>query len=335
MKQMIFILGLALSGAGLYIAYLGFTQIDALDTLMLGVYLGGSFILMTIGLYMSLVVFMKKKTVKQDEKDEEETLEEVLLDLDEDEDEVLDSEILNMSESTTMIEDTMVLNLFEEEKPVAEENTQEQVIEDTIEEEIIDEKNDDIQTEDDLDVEDQYQEEEILEEDDEIQLVEEEAVIDEKAEINDNVIKDETLEELAEELEGKPLESLIDEIEAPVLEDSIEKTLVSDELHITSEQKIFNTEFVEARLIGIEGFGKQRILKKLTEGTELTFKENQKHGLKSCEIFYQNKSLGYLSKVDYNKMVDKLANVYKITISTFVYENNKVATVMLNFMFKQ
>jgi hypothetical protein len=100
------------------------------------------------------------------------------------------------------------------------------------------------------------------------------------------------------------------------------------------EQKIFLSDFDEARLIGIEGFGIQRILKKIEENAEVELRTNEKHGLKSSEIFYRNKSIGFLSKVDYNRMADKIKNLYKINVSTIVYENNKVATVMLKFTFK-
>ena len=201
MKKLIFILGLAASTAGLYIAYLGFTQIDTLDVLTLGVYLGGSFILMTIGLYMSLVVFMKKKTASNDHSDEE-TLEEVLLDLDEDED--IDPNILSMSEPTSMIEDTMVLNLFEDKQTT--------LIQD---DETITDRNpsNDIQTEDDLDVDDQYQEEEIkIDEDEELFIEEDESIAD----INEIIS------------EEKPLESLIEEIEEQSDSTSNEQTLNSD-----------------------------------------------------------------------------------------------------------
>ncbi len=295
MKAIIFIVGLALAAGGLTLSIIGFTQIDSLDVTMLGLYLGGSFLLMTIGLYMMLVVFMKKK--KTDDTDEKESIEEVLLDLDEDED--LDTEILEMSEPTSMIEDTMVLNLFEKEKdaPVEEEMMKS-------DDSSIEETSDAIESVDDLDIEDEFVEE-VIELDEEPELIEE--VSEDIEKINNEVTEEENLDQ----------------------------TLVSDEIVINSQEPVLNASFVEARLIGIEGFKSQRILKKLSEGTELTLRENQKHGLKSCEIFYQNKSIGYLSKVDYNKMADKLNQVYKITISTFVYENNKVATVMLSFMFKQ
>lgn len=317
MKYAIFIIGLILSGSGLYLSVLGFTQIDQLEVMMLGLYLGASFILMTMGLYMMLVIFMKKKVNQVN--DEEESVEEILLDLDDDED--IKAEILDMAQPTSMIEDTMVLNLFEVKEDIDK-------IESKLTEEALELVEETSETEDDLDVEDQYVEEEIELETEEDLIIPEEDTEDLLEEI---ISKDTEIEKMVEELEEKPLENLINEIEE-VQEINTEDTLVSDAI---STQKVFTTDFMEARLIGIESFGIQRTLKKLTEDTEVTLKENLKHGLKTCEIFYQNKSIGYLSKVDYNKMVDKLPSLYKITISTFVYENNKVATVILNFMFKQ
>ena len=124
-------------------------------------------------------------------------------------------------------------------------------------------------------------------------------------------------------------EESIDEFEI-LQEDFDEHVNDENEVKKTSQE----TRSIEARLIGIEGFRSQSILKKLKENTEVTLKFNEKNGLKSSEIFYQSKSIGFLSKVDYNLMQQHLDGLEKIMISTKVYDGNKIATVLLSFVFR-
>lgn len=92
-------------------------------------------------------------------------------------------------------------------------------------------------------------------------------------------------------------------------------------------------ESMEARLIGIETWSIQRVLKKIPEDAQVFLKMNSKHGLRMAEIFYENKSIGYLSKVDYNKMEDKLPRLRSIHVSTIVSEHKAIDTVILRFTF--
>lgn len=288
MKQLLFIIGLLLSGAGFYLSYLSFSLVDSLDALLLGLYFSGAFILMTMGLYMMLVVFMNNSKAKV----KEESVEDILLDLEEETETTIEeddiSDIIQNNPSVEMIDNTMALNLFKE-SPLDKDKTQVLTSLNTL---------------DDFQSEVNNSEETIA-----IPTLDEPETFD---------IEEPQVEEI--------IEHNTQEITTPQVLNELKEE--------DPEQKIFLSDFDEARLIGIEGFGIQRILKKIEENAEVELRTNEKHGLKSSEIFYRNKSIGFLSKVDYNRMADKIKNLYKINVSTIVYENNKVATVMLKFTFK-
>lgn len=288
MKQLLFIIGLLLSGAGFYLSYLSFSLVDSLDALLLGLYFGGAFILMTMGLYMMLVVFMNNSKAKV----KEESVEDILLDLEEETETTIEeddiSDIIQNNPSVEMIDNTMALNLFKE-SPLDKDKTQVLTSLNSL---------------DDFQSEVNNSEETIA-----IPTLDEPETFD---------IEEPQVEEI--------IEHNTQEITTPQALNELKEE--------DPEQKIFLSDFDEARLIGIEGFGIQRILKKIEENAEVELRTNEKHGLKSSEIFYRNKSIGFLSKVDYNRMADKIKNLYKINVSTIVYENNKVATVMLKFTFK-
>lgn len=288
MKQLLFIVGLLLSGAGFYLSYLSFSLVDSLDALLLGLYFGGAFILMTMGLYMMLVVFMNNSKAKV----KEESVEDILLDLEEETETTIEeddiSDIIQNNPSVEMIDNTMALNLFKE-SPLDKDKTQ--------------------------------------------VLTSLNSLDDFQSEVNNSeeTIAIPTLDEPETfEIEEPQVEEIIEHNTQEITTPQALNELKEED----PEQKIFLSDFDEARLIGIEGFGIQRILKKIEENAEVELRTNEKHGLKSSEIFYRNKSIGFLSKVDYNRMADKIKNLYKINVSTIVYENNKVATVMLKFTFK-
>jgi|GEM_PF-4456415 len=90
----------------------------------------------------------------------------------------------------------------------------------------------------------------------------------------------------------------------------------------------------EARLIGIEPWGVQRLLKRIKAGDEVQLKMNAKHGLRSAEIFYDHKSIGYLSKVDFNKIEHDLPNLLRIEVATIISETKTVDLVILRLIFK-
>lgn len=100
------------------------------------------------------------------------------------------------------------------------------------------------------------------------------------------------------------------------------------------EDEVYSTQSMDARLIGIETWNFQNRLKKIPEGSECTLQINTKQGLRSAEIYCEKVLIGYLSKVDYNKMEDKLPKLYTIKLVTKILENKKIVTALLRFSFK-
>lgn len=100
------------------------------------------------------------------------------------------------------------------------------------------------------------------------------------------------------------------------------------------EDDVYSTQSMDARLIGIETWNFQNRLKKIPEGSECTLQINTKQGLRSAEIYHEKALIGYLSKVDYNKMEDKLPKLYTIKLVTKIIENKKIVTALLRFSFK-
>ena len=100
------------------------------------------------------------------------------------------------------------------------------------------------------------------------------------------------------------------------------------------EDDVYSTQSMDARLIGIETWNFKNRLKKIPEGSECTLQINTKQGLRSAEIYHEKDLIGYLSKVDYNKMEDKLPKLYTIKLVTKIIENKKIVTALLRFSFK-
>lgn len=288
--------GLILFTSGLAISSFTLLDIDSLAATFLGLYFGAAFILLTIGLYMMMVVFIKQKAkqsiqIVESDYQKRETIQESLATTE-------TSRVQTLDHPSTMIEDTIALNLFEDSdldqiKPdlTAEENGTETLL---------------------------FQN---------LSTIENEA-LETRA-----IILPSNLESTQDDLEiidsEESDEVSIDEFE--ILQEDFDERL-NDE---TEDKKTSHEpRTIEARLIGIEGFRSQSILKKLKENTEVTLKFNEKNGLKSSEIFYQSKSIGFLSKVDYNLMQQHLDGLEKIMISTKVYDGNKIATVLLSFVFR-
>lgn len=134
--------------------------------------------------------------------------------------------------------------------------------------------------------------------------------------------------------EEVPVEEPLSQAEADLEEETTEtlKNFYTDQDKSVLEDET-STESMEARLIGIEAWSIQRVLKKLPEDAQVSYHMVTKHGLSLAEITYQNKAIGYLSKVDYIKMEDKLSRLKRIEVATLVQESRAVDSVILRFIF--
>lgn len=295
MKTLRSLIGLALLSAGLFLSYLAFNTFNTLESTQLSLYLISAFILMTLGLYLFLLTFLSKKNVHSFA----ESLEEAL-------------DITDVSETQEQIE----------------------ALEETIEE-------------------DQAELEELKET---VSMIENTMVL--------NLFEDRSIaQKTGEENPSQALTDIqikadklsVEETETPKRLEEVQVTPINTEETITEaydeestqtlknffgeetkdpEDDVYSTELMDARLIGIEGWTLQNRLKKIPEGSECSLQINTKQGLKSAEIYYEKALIGYLSKVDYNKMEDKLPKLYKINLVTKILENKKLVTILLRFSFK-
>lgn len=298
MKIVLFIAGMALFTAGIYLSSLSFINFSSLELSTFALYVGGSFVSMTLGLYVALVVFVRKgpkihisQTKELDMDEDGDVVKTETLDIESDDQDALDAtRVLFQSDLEPSLDETKILikSSIDEEPKVS--------MDDTI---VLPTQKPEVQK---LDLFD--------EKEDKLPSTEDDLTIDE-AEVEFTEAEDEIEEETTQTL----------------------KNFYGDQPDSTLEDEPA-VDILDARLIGIESWGVQRILKKITEDAEVELRMNQKHGLKMAEIFYENKSIGYLSKVDYNKMEDKLPRLHKITVSTIVQESRAVDTVILRFYFR-
>lgn len=105
---------------------------------------------------------------------------------------------------------------------------------------------------------------------------------------------------------------------------------------LEEENEVFEekTTSVDCRLIGIDAWSNQRILRKLDEGAEVSLRMKPKRGLTMAEVLYQGKPIGYLSKVEYLKVEETMYKLTRIAISTMVKEGRSVKTVYLRLYFR-
>jgi len=89
----------------------------------------------------------------------------------------------------------------------------------------------------------------------------------------------------------------------------------------------------ELRVIGIESFGSQRILKKLLPDSELKLSYKQKKGLNLAQVTHQDKVIGYVSRLEMNHLNKSLDQLLRVTPGDIVTDGRKVIrfSVQLHF----
>lgn len=108
----------------------------------------------------------------------------------------------------------------------------------------------------------------------------------------------------------------------------------NQESTLEEEEVDDKTTSVDCRLIGLESWGAQRVLRKIQEDAEVSLRMIPKRGLTMAEVLYKGKSMGYLSKVEYLKIEDDMPRLTRITVSTIVKEGRSVKTVYLRLYFR-
>lgn len=245
------LIGLILFFAGIYLTYWVYLDFESFNTLYLGLYLSGSFVLMTLGFYLFLLpLALKPKNSKVDisksiEQVSTKQLDEVKTD------EITEGTILLEQEDLNDIASVSITNSID----------QDALLENDIEE---------VNT--------------ITQSTDEI-ILEEEFIVEEKLESN-RLEKDDTI------------------------------------------------ETVELRVIGIESWSSQGILHKLTQDSLLEINQKIKSGITMNQICFKKKLIGYIPRLDMNKINHKIDRLIEIKPSNIVREGRKVIHFSVNITFK-
>jgi len=93
-----------------------------------------------------------------------------------------------------------------------------------------------------------------------------------------------------------------------------------------------NENRISAKLSDIEPWSHQRRIKKLSDGSQLTLVQKQKAGLSLAIIQSQGKDIGYVSRLQFTKIQDKLNRLNRIELDEVIYEGSKVVYVGIRFI---
>ena len=299
MKILSVIVGLALTAGGVYLAYDTFMLFDDLETMKLGLLLGASFLAMTIGLYLFLLPLAMRPKAKKNKK----IVEHVEVEQEATNEIIRETDALHVIEANEDIQEPLnedklsTLELFEEDEA--------KVIEEVI----------------DLDKTKAF---EVIHENN--------PPHPRHADIDQTLGLSTFKEEASHDVDG-------DTIVIPTFNETLkeeEESNQTDDRLFTA--KIFNDTLDfetmhELRVIGIESFGSQRILRKLQPDSELNLSYKQKKGLNLAQVTYQDKVIGYVSRLEMNHLNKSLDQLIRVTPGDIITEGRKVIrfSVQLHF----
>ena len=301
MKILSVIVGLALTAGGVYLAYDTFMLFDDLETLRLGLLLGASFLAMTVGLYLFLLPLAMKPKAKKNKHLVQETVVEL-----ETHDEVIsETEALNLIQANSDDRETSIEETIDTPLEMVEEAMQAATLEDFFNQE---------------------------NETKAFDVIKEEIHIQPKhVDIEQTLVMPTFKENIEHEVDG-------DTVVMPSFNEALE-----DESNQTDDRlftaKIFNDTLDfetkhELRVIGIESFGSQRILKKLQPDSELKLSYKQKKGLNLAQVTYQDKVIGYVSRLEMNHLNKSLDQLIRVTPGDIVTDGRKVIRFSVQLYFK-
>ena len=301
MKILSVIVGLALTAGGVYLAYDTFMLFDDLETIRLGLLLGASFLAMTVGLYLFLLPLAMKPKAKKNKHLVQETVVEP-----ETHDEVIsETEALNLIQANSDDRETSIEEIIDTPLEMVEEAMQAATLEDFFNQE---------------------------NETKAFDVIKEEIHIQPKhVDIEQTLVMPTFKENIEHEVDG-------DTVVMPSFNEALE-----DESNQTDDRlftaKIFNDTLDfetkhELRVIGIESFGSQRILKKLQPDSELKLSYKQKKGLNLAQVTYQDKVIGYVSRLEMNHLNKSLDQLIRVTPGDIVTDGRKVIRFSVQLYFK-
>lgn len=260
MKILTSLIGLILFFVGIYLTYWVFRDFDSYETLILGLYLGGSFILMTLGFYLFLLPLSFKSRNKQD------------------------------------ISIEKLVETHPDPTPTFEREINSEV--DAIE----------IIHKDDLKVSSH-------------QITQEINLNEEQFE---PILPNEQTDKLKFNEKEIPQNQLaIDSINSS--NHTQDQELKTDEVY----------DIIEVRVIGIDSWSSQNILKRLDETSLLDLNQKIKSGINMTQVVYKQKLIGYVSRLDMNKIHERLNDLISITPSNMIKDGRKIVHFSINLKFKQ
>lgn len=301
MKILSVIVGLALTAGGVYLAYDTFMLFDDLETLRLGLLLGASFLAMTVGLYLFLLPLAMKPKAKKNKHLVQETVVEP-----ETHDEVIsETEALNLIQANSDDRETSIEETIDTPLEMVEEAMQAATLEDFFNQE---------------------------NETKAFDVIKEEIHIQPKhVDIEQTLVMPTFKENIEHEVDG-------DTVVMPSFNEALkEESNQTDDRLFTA--KIFNDTLDfetkhELRVIGIESFGSQRILRKLQPDSELKLSYKQKKGLNLAQVTYQDKVIGYVSRLEMNHLNKSLEHLIRVTPGDIVTDGRKVIRFSVQLYFK-
>ena len=295
MKILSVIVGLALTCGGVYLAYDTFMLFDEMESLRLILSLVGAFLAMTIGLYLFLLpLAMKPKRKKNKD---------------------IVKEALSVEEQDAIIRDTDAMQVI-----LTENDVHEIAIEETNETPL-----------------------ELVEE-----MMETEALVHDEDDLSHtkafDALKDENLNPPRHEEidQTRVMDTLNDGLDGDTIvmptfaEEKSDNSQTDDRLftaRIFNDTLDFETMH-ELRVIGIDSFGSQRILKKLQPDSELNLSYKQKKGLNLAQVSYKDKVIGYVSRLEMNHLNKSLDQLLRVTPGDIITDGRKVVNFSIQLHFQ-
>lgn len=257
MKILSSLVGLLLFIAGIYLTYTVFNDFDSYETLMLGLYLAGSFVLLTLGTFLFLLPLALKPKNQKSEFDQ--------------------------LEHSNQIKSSPVLDTP-------------------------------IETQEDLDIE--------ISELDAIKIIQDEPIMPTESQKSEHTLFEEV----------KPVQSNLSFTQEIKLNAYENEKLDTQDTQDFSQSTPY--EIIELRVIGIDSWTSQGIIRKLVDDSTLELSAKSKSGINMTQVMFKQKLIGYIPRLDMNKVNDKLDRLVDITPATVVRDGRKIEHFSVNLKFK-
>ncbi len=291
MKILTSLVGLILFLGGIYLTYLVFLDFESFETLMLGFYLAGSFISMTLGFFLFLLPFTPK--TKQSKLSIEDQFPKN------------DTQLDETTHKHETISDMDTIKIIQDESKDEELNITQEIKQNSLNLKLEQTISKPIDT-----TEDHFY-----------------------TNINNEDIPDQDLIEIIKNESNNELELNHINIE---LKESEEKDEPMIEETVLNPNQNIDEKFdkIEMRVIGIDTWSSQNIIKKLDENSVLELNHTVKSGINMTQVLYNKKLIGYISRLDINKVNDRMNDLRSVNPCNIVRDGRKIAYFSVNLKFK-